>query len=384
MLGAKDRRRYLLIIQNNAEVRSLGGIPGSFAVIEAERGRVRMKEQGSSADVPPVDDPPVPIARNEVGAIPRNVAGDLRNTTLIPDFPQAARTAAALVSDAIDTRFDGVVSVDPVTLGFLLEGLGPITLDDGTRLTASNAVDELLNGVYRRYPTEPATQDEVYQEAARRIFDAFVGGSAATQPVLESLVRASIDNHILVWSADESEERRIRRTGVAGALSQSRSRADVGVYLNDAVGAKLQYYLETEYSLRSDSCIDDRAQRLTMRSTLRSTVPADVDSLPLSVTGIPYGSIRRGDQRLTVRVVAPVGGVIDSVRIGGVDRQPVGGQLGDRRVTVVPVTIAPGESTELVVTMRTGDGQTGDSVLTTTPDLRAGSNDVRVRSACSS
>jgi hypothetical protein len=384
MLGDQEKRRYLLLIQNNAEVRSLGGIPGSFAVIEADRGRVRMREQGSAIDVPPVDKAPVPVPRNQVGAIPRLIATDLRNTTLIPDFPQAARTAAGLVGDAVDTRFDGVVSVDPVTLGYLLEGLGAVTLDDGTRLTAANAVDELLNGVYVRYPTDPLAQDDVFEDAARRIFDAFVGGAGATQPVLESLVQASIDNRILVWSADASEQRRIARTGVAGELSQTLDRAHVGVYLNDAVGSKLQYYLEAEHVLRSTSCVDDRAQRLRLRTTLRSRVPTNVRSLPLSVTGVPFGALRRGDQRLTVRVVAPAGGVIESVQIGDTERQPVGGQLGDRRVTVVPVTIAPGDSTDLTVTMRSGDGQTGDAVLTSTPGIRVEGNDVRVRSSCES
>ena len=384
MLGATEKRRYLLLIQNNAEVRSLGGIPGSYAVIEADRGRVRMLEQGSAVDVPPVDDPPDPLPRSFYGAVPTAVTQDLRDTTTMPSFPLAARYAGGLVADALDTRFDGVVSVDPVTLGYLLEGLGSVTLDDGTRLTASNAVDELLNGVYQRYPTDPAAQDAVYEDAARRIFDAFVGGAGATQPVLEALVRASIDNRILVWSSDTSEQDRIARTGVAGGLSQAADRADVGIYLSDAASSKLQYYLESEYTLRSDRCIDDRAQALTLQARLRSVVPSDVGSLPLAVTGQPKGTVRRGDQRLNVRVVVPAGGVVDSLRVGDETVQAVGGRLGDRRVVVVPVTIAPGESLDVTVTMRSGDGQTGEAVLTSTPGIQAQPNDVRVRSACSS
>ena len=57
-------------------------------------------------------------------------------------------------------------------------------------------------------------------------------------------------------------------------------------------------------------------------------------------------------------------------------------ETGDRRVTVVPLTLRAGESVDLTVTMRTGDGQTGDPVLTSTPGIRAEPNDVRVRSAC--
>lgn len=380
MLGGSERRRYLLLIQNNAEIRSLGGIPGSFAVIEADRGRVRMRTQGSAIDVPPNGRPSLTVPDDQLGAVPVTAATDLRNTTSVPDFPEAAAFASSLVSQELDTRFDGVVSVDPVTLGYLLQGLGPVTLEDGTRLTAENAVDELLNGVYRRYATDLLGQDAVFEDAARRIFDAFVDGQGATQPVLEALVQASVDNRVLVWSADESEQRRIRSTGVAGALPQTRDRAHVGVYVDDSKGSKLQYYLDASSTLRSVRCVDDRAQVLTLRTTLTSTVPDT--ALPISITGLELQGLRPGDQRLSVRIVAPAGGVFERVRLGDTERTPSGGRIGDRRVTVVPVTLRPGESVDLEVQVRTGEGQTSDAVLTTTPGIAAAANDVRVRSAC--
>lgn len=380
MLGGSERRRYLLLIQNNAEIRSLGGIPGSFAVIEADRGKVRMRAQGSAIDVPPNGRPRLTVPEDQLGAVPVTAATDLRNTTSVPDFPEAAAFASSLVAEELDTRFDGVVSVDPVTLGYLLQGLGPVTLEDGTRLTAENAVDELLNGVYRRYATDLLGQDAVFEDAARRIFDAFVDGQGATQPVLEALVQASVDNRVLVWSADESEQRRIRSTGVAGALAQTRDRAHVGVYVDDSLGSKLQYYLDTSSTLRSVRCVDERAQVLSLRTTLTSTVPDT--ALPISITGLELPGLRPGDQRLSVRVVAPAGGVLERVRLGDTERTPSGGRIGDRRVTVVPVTLRPGESVDLEVQLRTGEGQTSDAVLTTTPGIEAGANDVRVRSAC--
>lgn len=380
MLGGQERRRYLLLIQNNAETRSLGGIPGSFAVVEADRGKVRMREQGSAIDVPPDDDPELTVPDAQFGAVPASAAQDLRNTTSVPDFPEAAQYAGSLVADALDTDFDGVVSVDPVTLGYLLRGLGPVTLEDGTQLTAENAVDELLNGVYRRYATDLLGQDAVFEDAARRIFDAFVDGRGSTQAVLEALVNAAADNRVMVWSADEGEQRRLRSTGVSGRLSQSTDQAHVGVFVDDIKGSKLQYHLSTTTTLRSVRCVDDRAQVLTLRTTLTSTAPES--GLPVSVTGLEIDGLRPPDQRLAVRVVAPVGGVFEATRLGEVDRQPVGGRLGKRRVNVVPVTVRAGETVELTMQIRTGDGQTDDAILTTTPGIRPQANDVRVRSAC--
>ena len=42
MLGGQQPRTYLLVIQNPAELRSTGGLPGSLALLHAEGGRVTM------------------------------------------------------------------------------------------------------------------------------------------------------------------------------------------------------------------------------------------------------------------------------------------------------------------------------------------------------
>ena len=48
MLGADGPRTYLVLFQNNAEVRATGGMPGAFIVIEANDGAVTVVDQGSA------------------------------------------------------------------------------------------------------------------------------------------------------------------------------------------------------------------------------------------------------------------------------------------------------------------------------------------------
>src|SRR4051794_11238505 len=45
MLGGNEPRTYLVIFQNNAEIRAQGGLPGAMAVITARDGKVRMVRQ---------------------------------------------------------------------------------------------------------------------------------------------------------------------------------------------------------------------------------------------------------------------------------------------------------------------------------------------------
>ncbi len=381
MLGGEETRRYLLLIQNNAEVRTLGGIPGSVAILKADGGKVTMGRQGSAIDVRQVRRPVVDLTDGERAVFPTTLGTDIRNTTFSPDYPRAAEISADLAGDAFDVDLDGVVSVDPVTLAYLLNGIGSVTLDDGVELTADNATSELLNGVYLRYPTDLAGQDDVFAGAARRIFDRFVAGDGDVQAVLEGLVQAATDNRVMVWSDDDQEQERIAETGVAGLPPGGVESPDVGVWLNDALGGKMQYYLDSRSRLRSSQCLDEDRQRLELRTRLTSRAPADGSSLPLAITGL-NDVVPKGAQRLNVRIATPPGGKIEKLVVDGEDQLPVGGTLDERQVAVVPVTLDPGATISISATMLTGPDQAGRPVLTTTPGIAPLANDVRVASAC--
>lgn len=378
MLGGDGTRRYLLLIQNNAEARSLGGIPGSFAIITARDGEITMGRQGSAVDIRQRPDPVLEPTDGERAVFPDTLARDIRNVTFSPDFDRAAPIAAALAEEALDVELDGVVSVDPVALSSLLVGLGPVQLEDGVQLTAENAVAELLNGTYRRYPIDVGAQDETFTDAARRIFDRFVSGLGNVQAVLESLVTSSRENRVLLWSADPAEQDRIEETGIAGLPPGGRDTPHVGVYLNDATGAKMQFYLQSTSVLTTRECDDDR-QTMDVVTTLRSTAPAS--DLSPSITGL-NPAVEAGDQQLNVRVVSPPDGSVTDLEIDGERRDVVGGDLDGRDVAIVPVLLGPGESVTVRTTVVSGPGQDGRPVLTTTPGIAPAVNDVRSPSAC--
>ncbi|KQY58387.1 hypothetical protein ASD11_01600 [Aeromicrobium sp. Root495] len=381
MLGGEGTKRYLLVVQNNAEVRSTGGLPGSLSVITAKQGKLSMGKQGGTATIGIADKPVVKLTADEQSVFSTAMATDFRDANFTPDFPRAAQIVRAFADKAFDTTFDGVISVDPVTLGYLLDGVGPVLLDDGTQLTASSAVDELLHGVYLRYADDLAQQDRVFADAARSIFDAMVGGDADAQRVVEALVRSARENRVLVWSKDDSIEGAVRRTGLSGVLPGGRKNPAVGVYLNDSTGAKMQYYLESGSALRSIRCLDGDRQVLDLRTSLASSAPANASRLPVSVTG--RGTFfPRGVQGVNVRIFAPRGGSIDEISIDGKRQTVSGGTLDGRQVAVVPVRLKPGEDVAVSVRMTTAPGAPGRAVLSTTPGIQPAANDVSTRSAC--
>ena len=90
MVGADGERDYLLLFQNNAEIRATGGMPGSWALIHAEDGRLEMAEQGTASDFPTAEEPVVPLTSAEVAVYGEEYGLFFQDPGFAPDFPRGA------------------------------------------------------------------------------------------------------------------------------------------------------------------------------------------------------------------------------------------------------------------------------------------------------
>jgi uncharacterized protein DUF4012 len=369
MLGGDGRKRtFLLLILNNAEVRSLAGMPGSIAVITAKDGKIKMGKQGGIQDVLPVKKPPIKLTKQEKRVFQSSVATDMRDTAIVPDFPRAAELAAAVVGRRWKEKYDGVIGVDPIALGYMLEGLGPVDVGDNLTINSSNAVGTLLNLVYLKYPKSPNKQDDVFENAARRIFDATVDGTGDSVAVIRSLVRGVSERRVMLWSRDPREQKRIQSSGISGALDQGSGRPQVGVFVNDNGSTKMEFYLGMSTSLRSERCLASGAQEIRTTTTLVSNAPPNAYRLPQSIVGYSQWA-RPGNMKLGVMIFGPHGGEITSMTVDG-HRAPIGGtKLAGRPITKVARELPPGQNSIIVTTMRTAVASTGDPELRTTPGV---------------
>lgn len=382
MLGAKSTRRYLLLIQNNAEVRPTGGIAGSFAILKAKKGRLSMGKQGSIQDLPRFKNPVVRMTADEKSVFSDNLVTDIRDVNTTPSFPRSAEIARAMVAKGLDVDVDGVISVDPIALSYILAGTGPVQLSDGTTLDQSNAVSVLLNGIYARYQDNDK-QDDVFQSAARKIFDVVKSGRGDSRAVISALVSAANENRLTVWSSHETEQKEIAPTGLAGVVGgDDGDRPHVGVYLSDSASTKMEYYLGYTTLVSSGRCLPGDIQELSTSTELISNAPTDAAKLSKFITG--DGTFTpRGTMRITVRVYSPFEGGITDLRVDGDQRAVSAGRVDGRNIATATVTLKPGQKHTVTATMIAARGQRGDAVFSTTPGIESSPNDVVVKSACS-
>jgi hypothetical protein len=384
MLGADGPRSYLLLVQNNAEARSTGGIPGSVAVLHADHGRVRMGFQGSAADITAPVGPVPGLPPSVVRVYGDTVVSDLRDTTFDPDFPAVARVAAGMLAERRGMGVAGVLGVDPVALAHLLAATGPVTVEQqGHRvaLTQANVVRALLNTTYQVLP-DPDAQNDFFEATARAIFDTVMSGRGRSSRAVAGLGAGVAEHRVLLWSRHPGEQRRITGTAVSGELPSAVNdrHPQVGWYLNDAVAGKAEYYLDHQATVDAVSCRRG-VQRLDTSIALSSSMPHQHSGLSDFITGT--GAFApRGTIAVNLRLYGPVGGRVAGLTVAGrpvpitVDRHE------GRQVAVVPLALAPGQRVVVRARLVSGPGQTAGPVLSSTPGIRSQPNGVRTTSAC--
>ncbi|MFY9712306.1 MAG: DUF4012 domain-containing protein, partial [Microbacterium sp.] len=234
---------------------------------------------------------------------------------------------------------DGVVSIDPVALGYVLEAIGPVSLQDGSELTADNLVDVLLSEVYSRYP-DGADQDAFYTGVGSLIALAVVSGQGSFFDLIGEFGRAAEERRLGVWFVDADAQDVVAGTPLErGFAADDDDATTVGVLFNDFTGTKLDYHMDATLDVSANRCEADHTE-FAVSGTLTSSVPAE--GLPPSLLSpiLPPGEV------LTrIDVLGPNGTAVAEVRLGDdrFDNAEIS-ELDGRPVVTVPITLRPGES----------------------------------------
>ena len=212
-------RRYLVFAANNAEMRAGSGMFLSAGELQSGPEGLRLSAMRSVTDIPvPIGAVPLPgDLADRWGWLEPNA--DWRNLMTSPRFDVAAPLAAQMWVAAGNAPVDGVMVLDPVALGGLLRGTGPVEVD-GRRFTEQNIVEELLHAQYLRFPTheDKPERREGLGRISGAIFTALDAGKWSLSGLASGLADAAGGRHLFMWAADPSEQAAWQALGVDGAL----------------------------------------------------------------------------------------------------------------------------------------------------------------------
>ncbi|MCR2792794.1 DUF4012 domain-containing protein [Microbacterium sp. zg.Y625] len=348
VLGADGPRTLLVMLQNNAELRTGGGITGSFALLTADRGALTLHEQADSSQFRRQSEPIMAVPEGTTSLYGDDVARFVQNASMTADFAVTGALASAWWSGRTGTAPDAVLSLDPLVVRALLEATGPIPLADGSELTAENLVDRLLVQPYVHLKADEQTvflqgvTDALFAALTARSIDPLVWARALAEPV--SAGRLSL------WSPDAGAQAALSGTVLGGAAARhSAAGPDAfAVYFNDTTGGKMDVFLQTAIEVQASCRADGRAE-VTVALVLDSEAPVDAGQrFPPSVTGGGLWGLPPGQIGTIVSVSAPDGWSAAGVQRDGAPQPSVEADEAGFATSAAELRLDPGQTGTLV------------------------------------
>lgn len=315
-LGIPSTKNYLLLFQNDKEIRATGGFMTAYATLQLSNGQVNAT---TSDDIYRLDEkllevcktkicpltPPAPIVKYlpEVSGKPRS-AWSMRDSNISPDVPTAAREFERMYQLlGTGLPFDGIIYIDTRVVEDLIKITGPI---DVFGTTYSAAIDKRCNcpnviyelEAYAEIAAKGSTERKaVLGTLMQQILAKTLGSDIQKLPVLvETLATLANHKHIMFYVHNSALENALSQINWTGQI-----RSFDGDYLsiNDSnfAGGKSNLYVDQTVTQE----INIKLGKVTKKITIEYTNPQ------------PFNSWLNGINRDYVRIYVPLGSKLISV-----------------------------------------------------------------------
>jgi hypothetical protein len=316
LVGMDGKRKYLVLFQNNMELRPGGGFIGSYGILNLDKGKVTdfpiQDVYDADGQLKEHIEPPFQLRRYLGGS-----HWFLRDSNFDIDFTKNGASAAFFYNAETKGEVDGVIAVDASFMRMLLGLVGPlkvvgynetVTADNFFVLTERYAQDNFFPGSLQKQNFLKAVAVSLFARL-QLLSQSPTQSKDTSYLTLVSAVSDGISQkHILFAFPDDSIQKIFSLNGMSSSLLDTREEKDGQI--NDFFGIneanlgqnKVNYYLDRSIAhtvkLSADGSVSETA---TILYGNRST---QLDK---------YG----GDYKSYVRFILPSGAKLTSVTING-------------------------------------------------------------------
>jgi hypothetical protein len=304
VLGVDKEKTYLVLFQNNMELRPGGGFIGSYGLLKVKNARL---EEFTIHDTYDADgqlkghvEPPFAIRRY----LP-SVHWYLRDSNFNVDFKKSAESAAFLLSAETGQTVDGVIGVDVSFLKMLLAAIGPVHVPEYNETVDSQTLYQKVQTHAEKDFFPGSTQKKDFLRSLanalqnRITTDKNLPFSALGNTVLQS----AIQKHVLFVSADEQIENVFAVNGLSSSLWDSRSESTT--QLHDFLGV-----IDANLGV-------NKINTVLKRSIKQDMIISSTGTLEGTTTVTYNNSEGTGEYKNFVRFVLPQHSVVTTIAING-------------------------------------------------------------------
>jgi len=303
LTGGRQKKTYLVLLQNNHELRPTGGFIGSFALVTFDRGRLADFEvqdvYNADGQLKGHVEPPAAL---------KKYLGEanwwLRDSNWDPDFPTSAQRAAWFLQKETGRSVNGVLASNLFLAQQLLTAAGEIQLPDfDEKITAANLFDRAeYYAEVGFFPGSTQKQDFLGSLTRQLFLQAQQGSSQLWLQLARAFYQALVSRELLVWVDDIQTMATLHQLNWDGALpGADRRETDYLLLVEANVGVnKANYFLRRQVTHRTDIQPDGLvAEKIEI--DYRNHSPAD--------------TFPGGNYRSYLRVLVPLGSRLKKVTL---------------------------------------------------------------------
>lgn len=323
MLGDGGTRTYLLMAQQNAELRSTGGLAGSLGPLYVENGKISVGEFIPGAvDLGGEANLYGEVTAEEDALFTNRMANRITDTNFNPDFPRVAHFAKGLYEAGTGQKVDGVIAIDPVFLQYLLSLAGGVNVA-GINVNGDNAAALMLHDAYNMLSVEQT--DQFFSGVAGLAFKQIMGnlGEVGFSNLFKTLGRGIAEHRFLAWMENPEEEELMTLMGCSGALKNDPAEPELGVYFADETWSKISWYFSSNTHVDEGVKNSDGTTSYNVTTTMTNNLTlAEAANQVDYITGYHPNKKNRAGMFMHVYLVAPAGGSISNISTKGGDFSP--------------------------------------------------------------
>jgi len=259
LLGKDSPRRYLMVFQNDGELRPSGGFWTAYSTMSVSNGKVT---PGTASNIYDLDD-----RLGSLGKAPRLISSYhinvpnlyLRDSNLSPDFPTDAQIFLENYLKATKSKenFDAVIAIDTQLLADMVKILGKLDTrvgtftaePDNTRCNGCPSIIydiEWMAGRPRNY-IEPNRKDFLNPLMSALLANVMGSEKSKMTGLIEAFFKNVNQKHILVYFTNNDMAEVGKSANISGQITQTAENIDY-LHLNDAnfASAKSNMFITQE------------------------------------------------------------------------------------------------------------------------------------------
>ena len=228
LLGDQQEKKYLVIFQNDKELRPTGGFITAYAIFRLDQGIVHVD---NSSDIYTLDDTisNKPVAPKPILLyLPKVPQFNLRDSNLSPDFVNSMNTFMDMYKTAPGhTTVDGVIAVDTTALVAAMNILGDIQADGTTFTTKNDPRCDCPQVIYtlESYADQPVqgtrtNRKGIIGDLMYAIMNKAFSSSPKLYwgPLFQTMLTETSEKHILFYSFNQDAQSGLEALNASGRI----------------------------------------------------------------------------------------------------------------------------------------------------------------------